>query len=259
MFCVLGSLDSMPTHIADNIMAVRERIASAAQRAGRSIDDITLVAVTKTHAPASVEAALAAGIQDCGENRVQEAEEKIASLPDGAARWHLLGQLQRNKARRAAALFDLVHSVDSVRLAEALNHAADGDPSRRQGRLPVLLEINVAGEASKAGFRVAQGSDNRAASGELQAAVERIAALPFLSVKGLMTVAPYVEDAEQVRWVFASLRRLRDDMRGKIAGLELPHLSMGMSDDFEVAIEEGATIVRVGRAIFGQRSTNKRE
>ncbi len=237
--------------LSDNIAAVRERIAAAARRSGRVPDDITLVAVTKTHTAASVEAALAAGIRDCGENRVQEAEAKIPMLPPHAARWHLIGNLQRNKARRAVSLFDVVHSVDSVRLAEALNRAGEEDAARR--RLPVLLEVNVSGEASKAGFRVPHGADNRAAYVELRDAVERIAALPSLEVQGLMTVAPFVDDPEQVRWVFVALRRLRDELQQELAGLQLRHLSMGMSDDFKSAIEEGATIVRVGRAIFGER------
>jgi len=236
--------------ISDNIAAVRERIASAATRAGRSADDITLIAVTKTHTAATVGEALAAGVRDCGENRVQEAEAKIPLLPD-AARWHLIGNLQRNKARRAAALFDMVHSIDSLRLAEALNRAVQEDASRR--RLAVLLEINVAGEASKAGFRLSNAADSHAAVAELREVVANIAALPNLEVRGLMTVAPFVDDPEQVRWVFAALRRLRDELQHELAGIELAQLSMGMSDDFEVAIEEGATMVRIGRAIFGER------
>lgn len=242
--------------ISDNIAQVRERIASAARRAGRSPDDVALVAVTKTHSVSTIEAALAAGVVDCGENRVQEAEAKIPLLPPEAARWHLIGNLQRNKARRAAQLFDMVHSIDSVRLAEALDRAvSEATPSRR---LPVLLEINVAGEASKAGFWVPRGRENQVAYGELREAAGRIAALPSLEIHGLMTVAPFLDDPEQVRWVFSALRRLRDALRQDF-GIELAQLSMGMSDDFEVAIEEGATIVRIGRAIFGDRSTNKRE
>lgn len=242
--------------ISDNIAQVRERITSAARRAGRSPDDVALVAVTKTHSVSTIEAALAAGVVDCGENRVQEAEAKISLLPPEAARWHLIGNLQRNKARRAAQLFDIVHSIDSVRLAEALDRAvSEATPSRR---LPVLLEINVAGEASKAGFWVPRGRENQVAYGELREAAGRIAALPSLEIHGLMTVAPFLDDPEQVRWVFSALRRLRDALRQDF-GIELAQLSMGMSDDFEVAIEEGATIVRIGRAIFGDRSTNKRE
>jgi hypothetical protein len=189
------------------------------------------VAVTKGFEAQAIRAAFDSGIRDFGENRVQEAEGKIAQLIDlrPAVTWHMVGHLQSNKAKIAVELFDIIHSVDSVRLAEILNR-------RVEKPLPVLLEVNVSGEATKGGFSV----------GETEAAVKEIRQLPNLKVLGLMTVAPFVADAEEVRPVFRKLRELRDSL-----GLE--HLSMGMTDDFEVAVEEGATMLRIGRAIFGER------
>jgi pyridoxal phosphate enzyme (YggS family) len=236
--------------IAANIAAVRERIAAAAERAHRPAAAITLIAVTKTHPASVVAAALDAGIADCGENRVQEADEKRAQLPDAVARWHLIGHLQRNKARRAVALFDMIHSLDSVRLAEALARivAEEG----RAAPLPVLLQVNVSGEKTKEGFQLAGGLRSPVRR-LFQADVEQILALPQLDVQGLMTVAPYAEDPEAARPTFRLLRELRDDLAGRFPQSRWPHLSMGMTGDFEVAIEEGATLVRVGRALFGER------
>ena len=234
--------------IAHNIAVVRERIAAAAARSGRDSAAIRLIAVTKTHPAAVVDQALAAGVTDCGENRVQEADDKRPAVT-GAARWHLIGHLQRNKARRAVALFDMIHSLDSVRLAEALSRvmAEEG----RADRLPVLLQVNVSGEATKEGFQLAGGLGSSQLSA-FYADVERIVALPLLDVQGLMTVAPYAEDPAAARPTFAALRELRDALADR-SGTPWPHLSMGMTGDFEVAIEEGATLVRVGRAIFGAR------
>lgn len=236
--------------IADNLAAVRERVAAAARRAGRDPAAITLVAVTKTHPPELVAEAIAAGAADLGENRVQEAAAKIAALGDQrqALRWHLIGHLQRNKARLAAELFDLVHSVDSLRLAEAL--ARQLPPGRA---LPVLLQVNVSGEASKEGFDLAGGLENRQALAALLPEVEHIVALPGLAVRGLMTIAPIVGDPEQARPIFRRLRELRDELARRLPQARWDELSMGMTDDFEAAIAEGATIVRVGRAIFGER------
>jgi PLP dependent protein len=236
--------------IASNIAAVRERIAAAARRAGRDPAAITLVAVTKTHPPELVAQAIAAGAADLGENRVQEAATKIAALDAyrEAVRWHLIGHLQRNKARPAAELFDLVHSVDSLRLAEAL--ARQLTPGRR---LPVLLQVNVSGEASKEGFDLPGGLENRQALDALLPDMEQIVALPGLAVRGLMTVAPIVDTPEQARPVFRRLRELRDALARRFPQASWDELSMGMTDDFEAAIAEGATIVRVGRAIFGER------
>ncbi|WP_029215134.1 YggS family pyridoxal phosphate-dependent enzyme [Kallotenue papyrolyticum] len=237
--------------IADNLARVRERIAAAARRSGRASEAITLVAVTKTHGPAIVRLAQAAGITDCGENRVQEAEQKIAALRDLPLRWHLIGHLQRNKARRAVALFDLIHSVDSLRLAQTLDRlVAEQAPPRR---LPVLLQINVSGEASKEGFDLPGGLDNRQALPAFYATIAQIVALPHLELRGLMTIAPYSNDPETTRPVFRALRLLRDDLARRFPQAGWNQLSMGMTNDFEVAIEEGATIVRIGRALFGER------
>jgi pyridoxal phosphate enzyme (YggS family) len=217
--------------IAENIREVQGRINRACERSHRSPDEITLVAVTKGFGSQSIRAAFDLGIRNFGENRVQEAEEKIAQLLAlrPAIAWHMVGHLQSNKARVAVELFDIIHSVDSVRLAEILNR-------RVEKPFPILLEVNVSGEVTKAGFSV----------GEVGATVKEIGQLPNLKLLGLMTVAPIVADPEQVRPVFRKLRELRDSI-----GME--HLSMGMTDDFEVAIEEGATMLRIGRAIFGER------
>ncbi len=226
--------------LATNLWQVQERIAAAAVRAGRDPAEITLVPVTKTVPPATIRAAYALGLRIFGENRVQEAQAKaddLVDLPD--LRWHLVGHLQRNKAKVAVRLFDVIHAVDSVRLAEAVSQRA-----QEAGRtVPVLLEVNVAGEATKFGF----------APGELPDVVPAITALPGLTLWGLMTVAPFVADPETVRPVFRQLRAWRDELARQQPAHPWHHLSMGMTDDFEVAIEEGATMVRIGRAIFGER------
>lgn len=239
--------------IAQNIAAIRERIAAAAARAGRSPDEITLIAVTKTHSARRVDMALAAGVTDCGENRVREAEEKIELLRDAPVRWHLIGHLQRNKAKRAATLFDMIHSLDSLKLAETLNRHVEEASLLGQRRLPVLLQVNVSGEETKEGFDLVGGVANQAALASLIDAAQQIVALPQLDVQGLMTVAPYADDPEEARPVFRALRELRDELARQIPEASWQHLSMGMTGDFEVAIEEGATLVRVGRAIFGER------
>ena len=243
--------------IAGNIAAVRDRVATAAARAGRDPAAITLVAVTKTHPPELVDAAIVAGVHDFGENRVAEAAEKIPLVAGrDNIRWHLIGHLQRNKARRAAELFDLIHSVDSLRLAEALDrHVREGATSGTIAprRLPILLQINIAGEVQKEGFDVAGGIQNREALEPFCRDVDHILALGGLEVRGLMTIAPYAADAEEVRPVFRQLRELRDDLAHRFPGVSWNELSMGMTGDFEVAVEEGATLVRVGRAIFGER------
>lgn len=237
--------------VAERIAAVRAEIADAARAAGRRPDEVTLVAVTKTHPPARVAEALAAGALDLGENRVQEAAAKIAGLAgvQPRPRWHLIGHLQRNKARSAAELFDMVHSVDSLRLAEALSRHAQ-EVGRR---LPALLQVNVSGEASKEGFDLAGGLANRAAFDALLPEVERTLALPGLELRGLMTVAPIVEHPAGARPYFARLRELRDELARRYPQAAWPELSMGMTDDFAAAIAEGSTLVRVGRAIFGER------
>ena len=238
--------------IGANVAAIRERIAIAARRAGRDPTDVTLVAVTKTHPPDVIEAAVAAGLVDLGENRVQEAAEKVDLVPGrDRLRWHLIGHLQRNKARKAVAIFDMIHSVDSVRLAEVLQrHLAADQPGRR---LPILLQVNIAGEAQKEGFDLTGGATNVEALGQLHADVAAILGFDRLDLRGLMTIAPYVEDVEQARPVFRALRELRDELALRFPGASWTELSMGMTGDFEVAVEEGATLVRVGRAIFGER------
>ena len=217
--------------ISTRVEQIRARLAAATQRAGRAEGDILLLGVTKTVLPELVDEALQAGLTTFGENKVQEAKAKIP-LVSGRARWHFIGHLQSNKVRDAVQLFDVIHSVDSVKLAEEIDKWAE-----RAGKTqPILLELNLAGEASKHGMKPEDVTD----------ALARISQLPRLEVRGLMTVPPYVEDPEKVRPYFRQLRVLRDQ-------LGLRELSMGMSHDFEMAVEEGATIVRIGSAIFGER------
>jgi len=219
------------TGIAARLDTVGARVAAACERAGRAMNAVTIVGVSKGQPAAAVIAAVAAGLTDVGENRVQEALPKIAEIcaRDITPRWHLVGSLQTNKVKAALELFDIIHTVDSERLAEAIARHA------RQP-VPVLLEVNVAGESAKRGFALA----------DVAAAAWRIGRLPGIDLVGLMTVAPQVDDPEDVRPVFRALRELRDESC-------LRELSMGMTDDFEVAVEEGSTLVRVGRAIFGER------
>jgi pyridoxal phosphate enzyme (YggS family) len=241
--------------IRRNIATVRERIAAAAVRGERDPDAVTLVAVTKTHPPEMVRAAAVAGVRDVGENRVQEASGKYTLCAGEPLHWHLIGHLQRNKARRAAEIFDLIHSVDSVRLAETLDrYVAEGARQTPGGRLPILLQVNIAGEVQKEGFDLPGGLTNRGQLTGFLETVEQIVALPDVEVRGLMTIAPYVEAAEQVRPVFRALRELRDELAVRFPAASWQELSMGMTGDFEIAVEEGATLVRVGRAIFGERA-----
>lgn len=231
--------DQPPDDFAARVRAVRARVAAAAQRAGRSPDDVLIVAVSKTVDAERVRAAYELGLKTFGENRVQEARAKIGALHLPLLRWELIGHLQSNKVARATELFTRIQSVDSPSLARAL----DAQAARLGRQLPVLLEVNVAGEATKYGLPPAG----------LVETARAVAALPHLRVEGLMTVAPLCPNAEQVRPVFRQLRALRDDLRRELPTSAWPHLSMGMTDDFEVAIEEGATIVRIGRALFGER------
>ncbi len=231
------------TDVAANVTRVRERIAAAARRSGRRDDEVTLVAVTKGVDPSRILAAGASGIVDFGENRVQEAVPKITALRTqglGGARWHMVGHLQRNKVRHAVRAFDVVHSVDSIALATALaQHVVRTGTSALQ----VLVQVNVAAEPQKSGI------SPEALPGLLRA----VAGFSALQVIGLMTIAPQADDPQRVRPVFQRLRELRDDMRRLRVAPLLMHLSMGMTDDFEIAVEEGATFVRIGRAIFGPR------
>ena len=214
-----------------NLRELEKRIAIAAERSGRSLAEITIVAVTKEVEPEAIEVAIKAGIRHIGENKVQEARGKMERLSVLEPRpiWHMVGRLQTNKVKTAVGIFDIIHSIDSVRLAQAVSQHA-------RSSISVLLQVNVSGEGTKSGFSVT----------ELYQAAGEIARLPRLDVKGLMTIAPMVADAEEVRPIFRKLRQLRDEL-----GLE--HLSMGMTDDFEVAVEEGSTMLRIGRAIFKER------
>jgi PLP dependent protein len=216
---------------------VRERIEAARVRAGRA-DPVTLVAVTKTHPPDVVRAAIAAGVGDVGENRVQEMDEKVGEIGRDAVRWHLIGHLQRNKAARAVAIADLVHSLDSVRLAEALSAEA----VKAGTTVRALVQVNTSGEESKFGLGADEAVD----------AVARMAGLPGLRLEGMMTMAPFTDDETVIRRTFAGARRLCEDAARQVPGFGR-QLSMGMSNDFEAAVEEGSTLVRVGSTLFGER------
>jgi pyridoxal phosphate enzyme (YggS family) len=229
--------------IAENLERVREEITQAAAKTGRAIGEIELVAISKTHDAEKVRAAVEAGQTLFGESRVQEARVKIPELPSNL-RWHFVGHLQKNKIRHALPLFEMLHSVDSLGLAQDINRIAD-----EEGLHPrVLLEVNVAGEGSKFGFKPET----------LRAEMESLLGLPRLSIEGLMTIPPLNEEAEASRRFFVDLRELRDALEQEFR-IKLQHLSMGMTNDFMVAVEEGATLVRVGTAIFGERSRPKRE
>ena len=229
--------------IAENLQGVREQIARVAKKSGRSANDIELVAVTKTHDAARVREAVEAGQQLFGESKVQEARAKVPELPSNL-RWHFIGHLQKNKIRHALPLFELFHGVDSLDLAENINRIATEDGANPR----LLLEVNVAGEGSKFGFK----------PDRLKQEMGALLELPRLSIEGLMTIPPLAPEAEESRPFFVQLRELRDKLQRDF-GVQLPHLSMGMTNDFEVAIEEGATLIRVGTAIFGERARIKRE
>jgi PLP dependent protein len=228
------SYSTIPARVA----AVRERVAEAERRAGRAAGEVTVVAVSKLHPPEAVRAVLAAGIGDIGENRVQELDAKVAEIGRTAARWHLIGHLQRNKVRRALELADLIEAVDSVRLARKLSDEASAAARVAE----VLIQVNVSGEETKGGIEGAGALD----------AIAEICSLPGLRVAGLMTMAPFTDDEVVLRRVFAAARRLRDEAAAASCA-PLRHLSMGMSNDYEVAIEEGSTIVRLGTVLLGER------
>ena len=237
-------LANVEERLAANIARVRAKIGEAARRVGRSPEEITLVAVSKTVPVEWVKIAYNLGVTDFGENRVQDALPKIAEFHPRGMCWHMIGHLQSNKAGKVVSAFDIVQSVDSLHLAQVLNRYAE-----EEGKvLPVLLQVNVSGEESKEGMTLDETPD----------VARQIVALPCLRVDGLMTIAPLVDDAEKVRFVVRALRDLRERLRHEVAGGAggaWSDLSMGMTDDYSVAIEEGATIVRVGRAIFGERVT----
>jgi PLP dependent protein len=231
------------TSIAENLERVREQITQAAVKAGRSANDVELVAITKTHPAEKVREAVYAGHTLFGESRVQEARVKIPELPSNL-RWHFVGHLQKNKIRHALPLFELFHGVDSFSLAQEMNRIA----AEEGGHPRVLLEVNVAEEGSKFGFKAET----------LRAEIEPLLDLPRLSLEGLMCIPPLADKAEASRKFFVQLRELRNSLE-KEFDVKLPHLSMGMTQDFWIAVEEGATLVRVGTAIFGERPKRQRD
>jgi pyridoxal phosphate enzyme (YggS family) len=229
--------------VAENLERVRGQITQTAAKAGRSINDIELVAITKTHPVEKVREAVDAGHTLFGESRVQEARAKIPELPSNL-RWHFVGHLQKNKIRHALPLFELFHGVDSLALAQEMNRIA----AEEGGHPCVLLEVNVAWEGSKFGFKAQS----------LRGEMESLLALPRLSIEGLMCIPPLADEPEASRTFFVQLRDLRDSLE-KEFDFRLPHLSMGMTQDFWIAVQEGATLVRVGTAIFGERSKRPKE
>jgi pyridoxal phosphate enzyme (YggS family) len=229
-----------PTSVRENLLRIQVRIASAAARAGRRAEEITLIGVSKTHPASAIREAYEAGIRHFGENRVQEWEGKRAGTEGLRATWHLIGHLQSNKTARAARLFHSVDSVDDFATAQRLDRGRT--EAGITGKLRVLIEVHVASEETKSGVEIS----------EVAALAERCAELPRSQLVGLMCIPPFLEAAERVRPYFRRLRELRDELTVKL-GMDLPVLSMGMSHDFEVAIEEGATEVRLGTALFGTR------
>jgi PLP dependent protein len=229
--------------IAENLKRVREQIGQAAAKAGRDVKDVELVAITKTHPAEKVREAVEAGQTLFGESRVQEARAKIPESSSNI-RWHFVGHLQKNKVRQALPLFEMIHSVDSLALAQDINRIAE-----EEGLYPrVLLEVNVAGEGSKFGF----------AADQLRQQMEALLGLPRLSIEGLMCIPPLAVQSEDSRKSFVQVRELRDSLETEF-NMKLPQLSMGMTQDFPIGVEEGATLVRVGTAIFGERERAKRE
>ncbi len=240
---MINNLPSQTT-LAANIAQVRSNIIQAAKRGGRQPEEITLVAVSKTKPIELIKQAYELGIRDFGENRVQDALAKIAAFRHAELHpvtWHMIGHLQRNKANKVVGSFDSIDSVDTLQLAQALNHHA----AELEVQIAVLLQVNISGEESKEGVTPAEALN----------LARQLVTLPQLEVQGIMTVAPQVAHAEEVRSVFRALRELRDHLRQEVPQSAWQHLSMGMTDDYCIAIEEGATIVRVGRAIFGERES----
>lgn len=229
--------------VTENLKIVEEKIAKACERAKRDRSEVTLIAVSKTKPEVMIEEAYAAGQRDFGENKVQEICRKKELLPEDI-RWHMIGHLQRNKVHQVVNKACLIHSVDSLRLAETISHEAE----KKEIEIPVLVEVNVAQEESKFGVTTE----------ETISLVEEIAKLPHIQVRGLMTIAPFVEDPEENRGIFRKLKQLSVDIAAKnINNVNMSVLSMGMTNDYEVAIEEGATMVRVGTGIFGERDYTK--
>lgn len=228
--------------LTDNLALIQQRIRTACERSDRDVNSVLLLAVSKTHPPEVIREAVNLGLTTFGENKVQEAKAKIPNCP-GKARWHFIGHLQSNKCRDAVELFEMIQGVDSLAIAQEINKRAE----QASKTMPILLEINVAGEGSKFGYQPAQ----------MLAELEALNALPRLEIHGLMAIPPYTPMPEKARPYFQKLRELKQQAEA-LLGAPLPQLSMGMSGDFEVAIEEGATIVRVGTALFGERSSSVR-
>ena len=226
------------SRLSNNLPRVREAIENAAFRAGRTAENVTLVAITKAHPPEAIRAALASGLRDMGENRVEEFEGKVGLLGRGAATWHMVGHVQSRKAGRVAELADLVHSLDTVKLGRRIS----GFASEKGLRVPVLIQANLSGEGTKSGFDQDQ----------MVEVVHELLDLSGLEIRGLMTMAPFVEDERTLRRTFKALRRIQEEAV-KLPGYHGRELSMGMTNDFELAVEEGSTMVRIGTALFGER------
>jgi pyridoxal phosphate enzyme (YggS family) len=224
--------------VRENLPRVRDAIDTAARRVGRGEGEVTLVAVTKGHPPGAIRSALTEGIRDIGENRLEEMEEKVGLLGRDAATWHMVGHLQSRKARLAVTLSDLLHSVDTLKLAGRLS----GFAVEEGLRVPALVQVNLSGEEAKAGF----------GSAEAVEAVHEMLELPGLEIRGFMTMAPFVEDEKALRAVFSGLRGIQEESE-RLTEYQGRELSMGMTNDFEVAVEEGSTMVRIGTALFGER------
>ncbi len=238
---VMTNVSSAQEQLSARLTAVREQIAAAARGCGRAPDEVRLIAISKTHPASAIRTLAELGATDFGENRVQEAEEKIAEIGRESVRWHLVGHLQANKARRAVNLFEVIHSVDSLDLAQRLDRLC-GEAGRE--KLAVLIQVDLGHEETKSGIDEA----------ELTHLVEALGSLKHLELIGLMTLPPFFDDSEQSRPFFRRLRELRDQLQSRGAfGDRVGELSMGMTHDFEVAIQEGATMVRIGTAIFGER------
>jgi pyridoxal phosphate enzyme (YggS family) len=227
--------------LAENLEQIEKRFHAACERAGRSRDSVLLLAVSKTHPPEVIHEAVNLGLTTFGENKIQEAKAKIPNCP-GKARWHFIGHLQSNKCRDAVHFFEMIQSVDSFSLAQEINKCANNSAKT----MPILLEVNIAGESSKFGYKPEQ----------LLAELKQINALPKIEIHGLMTIAPWSAEPEKVRPIFRRLRELKTECE-QILGAPLPQLSMGMSGEYKIAIEEGSNMVRIGSLLFGERNYNK--
>jgi hypothetical protein len=239
--------------IAQNICHVQDEIAAACARANRNPEEITLIAVSKTNPPEAVLAVLEAGLRHFGENRVEEAERKILAVNAQSQikpTWHMIGHIQSRKAKAIVPLFDVVQSIDRLKIAQKLSELAQ----EANQILPVLIEVNISGETAKYGFELSNWQSDTEEKTLFWQAMETMLALPNLEIRGLMTMAPFYDEIERTRPVFAELATLREALCADFS-IDLPDLSMGMTNDYTIAIEEGATIVRIGRAIFGSRDT----